>query len=169
MHDFEGYSLLAQQACCTVGRRVAPGKGKWLPQAQRRTPVPKDQRAALLSGGRGFSSGNFQSPPRSLASCFTLHWAFSPALCFLLHRFFLGRAGVKINSKQSCYVEKPAVSVLHSQERFAVKPVLRKFPIIHRYHCFHQYRWQEREGGSWEEANAVALTLERGEVRQRLA
>lgn len=55
---------------------------------------------------------------------------------------FLGRAGVEINSKQNCYFEKPAISLLHSQERSDVKSVLRKFSIIPRYHCFHQHRLQ---------------------------
>lgn len=58
--------------------------------------------------------------------------------------FLLGRARVKINSKQNSHFEKPAVSLLPSRERSDVKPVLRRLHVIHRYHGFHQHRARAR-------------------------
>ena len=125
------------------GEESGPRVGIVLPNIQTSRTEPRDQRAVL--GQRGGLWEQLVFPqvfwhlicsPMGILCC-----PLSPTSSWILER-----AGVKSNAKWNSHFEKPAVSLLHSQETFDVKPVLGKRHVSHSYCCFHQHRVQGTEG-----------------------
>ena len=147
------------------GEESGPRVGIVLPNIQTsRTWCPGIKE---LSGGRGVGSGNNWSFPRSSGILFAPPWAFCAALSPQSHHGSWKELWWRVMQNETAILKSQLFTPTFPRNLWC-KTSSWEAPRESQLSLLSSAQ-SARDGGSWEETNAVVLVLERGKLRQRLS